>query len=73
MNGATILQLSPSLPVVTPDGKGEAIGWIDYGKVRRYKAIARLRWKYGRSDWVKEIEITDGLDPTGWDPPQDGS
>lgn len=32
MSSATILQLSPSLPVVTPDGKGEAIGWIDYGK-----------------------------------------
>lgn len=27
-----MLQLNPSIPVVTPDGKGEAMGWIDYGK-----------------------------------------
>jgi len=25
-----ILQLNPSIPVITPKGKGEAIGWIDY-------------------------------------------
>src|ERR1017187_2860803 len=27
-----MFQLNPSIPVVTADGKGEAIGWIDYGK-----------------------------------------
>ena len=32
MNTSAMFQLSPSIPVVTPDGKGEAIGWIDYGK-----------------------------------------
>jgi hypothetical protein len=32
MNSHCILQLNPSIPVVTPDGKGEAIGWMDYGK-----------------------------------------
>lgn len=31
MNSA-MFQLNPSIPVVTPEGKGEAIGWIDYGK-----------------------------------------
>lgn len=32
MNSSAMLQLNPSIPVVTPDGKGEAMGWIDYGK-----------------------------------------
>jgi hypothetical protein len=32
MNASSILQLNPPIPVVTADGKGEAIGWIDYGK-----------------------------------------
>ena len=27
-----MIQLDPTIPVVTPDGKGEAIGWIDYSK-----------------------------------------
>ncbi len=27
-----MLQLSPTIPVVTPDGEGEAIGWLDYSK-----------------------------------------
>lgn len=27
-----MLQLDPTIPVVTPDGEGEAIGWIDYSK-----------------------------------------
>ena len=29
---STMFQLNPSIPVVTRDGKGEAMGWIDYGK-----------------------------------------
>jgi hypothetical protein len=29
---SAMFQLNPSIPVVTADGKGEAIGWIDYGK-----------------------------------------
>jgi hypothetical protein len=32
MNGSAMFQLNPFIPVVTPDGKGEAMGWIDYGK-----------------------------------------
>jgi hypothetical protein len=32
MNSSAMFQLNPSIPVVTADGKGEAIGWIDYGK-----------------------------------------
>lgn len=32
MNSICIVQLNPTIPVVTPDGKGEAIGWMDYGK-----------------------------------------
>jgi hypothetical protein len=32
MNSSAMFQLNPSIPVVTPDGKGEAMGWIDYGK-----------------------------------------
>lgn len=31
MNSA-MFQLNPSIHVVTPDGKGEAMGWLDYGK-----------------------------------------
>lgn len=27
-----IIQLNPSIPVKTPRGPGEAIGWIDYSK-----------------------------------------
>ena len=26
-----IQQLNPTIPVVTPRGKGNAVGWIDYG------------------------------------------
>ena len=26
-----MLQLNPTIPVVTPKGKGNAVGWIDYG------------------------------------------
>jgi len=26
-----MLQLDPPIPVITPDGKAMAIGWIDYG------------------------------------------
>lgn len=26
-----IQQLNPTIPVVTPKGKGNAVGWIDYG------------------------------------------
>ena len=29
MNGSAMFQLNPSIPVVTPDGKGEAMGWIN--------------------------------------------
>lgn len=29
---ATLLQLSPAIPVVTPKGKGMAVGWIDYSE-----------------------------------------
>ena len=25
------LQLNPTIPVETPKGRGEAVGWIDYG------------------------------------------
>jgi hypothetical protein len=32
MNACSIIQLNPYIPVVTADGKGEAVGWIDYGK-----------------------------------------
>ncbi|MFT3780906.1 MAG: hypothetical protein QM790_02750 [Nibricoccus sp.] len=27
-----MLQLNPTIPVITADGEGEAIGWIDYSK-----------------------------------------
>lgn len=27
-----ILQLDPFIPVITPKGPGEAVGWIDYTK-----------------------------------------
>jgi hypothetical protein len=27
-----MIQLNPTIPVVTPKGKGDAIGWIDYGQ-----------------------------------------
>jgi hypothetical protein len=32
MNSNPMLQLNPTIPVVAPDGIGEAMGWIDYGK-----------------------------------------
>jgi hypothetical protein len=32
MSRNAMMQLDPTIPVVTPDGKGEAIGWIDYSK-----------------------------------------
>ncbi len=32
MNRSAMVQLDPTIPVITPDGKGEAIGWIDYSK-----------------------------------------
>lgn len=27
-----LLQLKPSIPVDTPKGRGECVGWIDYSK-----------------------------------------
>ena len=37
-----ILQLNPSIPVLTPKGLGEAIGWIDDSKEDHLKWIVFL-------------------------------
>ncbi len=54
MNSCSILQLNPPIPVVTPDGGGEAIGWMDYGRNQELFWIVLLRatgecWAYPNS------------------------
>ena len=54
MNSCSILQLNPSIPVMTPDGRGEAIGWMDYGKNDELFWIVLLRatgecWAYANA------------------------
>ncbi len=54
MNSCSILQLNPAIPVLTPDGRGEAIGWMDYGKNDELFWIVLLRatgecWAYANA------------------------
>ena len=36
---------------------------ITSNHLQRYKQIAMLLWKYGRSDLVKQMELDDTMDP----------
>jgi predicted unusual protein kinase regulating ubiquinone biosynthesis (AarF/ABC1/UbiB family) len=40
--------------------------------LKRYKEIAQLFWKYGRSDLVKQMGIDEGVDPKELKPAKDG-
>ena len=37
--------------------------------LKRYKEIARLFWKYGRSDLVKQMGVEEGLESEEWKTP----
>ena len=40
--------------------------------LKRYKEIAQLFWKYGRSDLVSQMGIDEGVDPKELKPPKEG-
>jgi ubiquinone biosynthesis protein len=45
---------------------------ISANHLKRYKEIALLLWKYGRSDLVKQMGIDDAIDPKEWKPASAG-
>jgi hypothetical protein len=63
-----MLQLDPTIPVVTADGEGEAIGWLDYGKDDDLMWIVFLKengecWIYPNSKVRAVPNITFGRMP----------
>ena len=44
---------------------------IATGKIKRYKEIVRLLWKYGRTDLAQKIELEEGLDQSDMPPVDD--
>ena len=45
---------------------------ISPNHLKRYKEIAQLFWKYGRSDLVSQMGIDESVDPKELKPPQEG-
>src|ERR1043166_4776840 len=45
---------------------------ISANHLKRYKEIALLLWKYGRSDLVKQMGIDEAIDPKEMKPASDG-